>query len=144
MIEFYQFYFEFFYQFYFNIYINHKFAYAPKETETAFVQLDKKFDWKNILCIKEERKILDGCVFSYANNYYQLIDDNNVIVKIFKGSAITVMEDIFNHTVRAEYRKRVYSTRQIAGHKQNPLKRQQKIQNQKELDEYLRLQNSKQ
>lgn len=45
---------------------------------------------------------------------------------------------------RAEYRKRVYSTRQIAGHKQNPLKRQQKIQNQKELDEYLRLQNSKQ
>ena len=125
-------------------YLNHKFAYAPKETETAFVPLDKKFNWTNILCTKEERKILDGCVFSYANNYFQLIDNNNVIVKIFKGTAITVMEDIFDHTVRAEYRKKVYSTRQIAGHRQDTAKRQQKIQNQKELDEYLRLQNSKQ
>ena len=125
-------------------YLNRKFAYAPKERETAFVPLGKKFDWTNILCTKQERKILDGCVFSYANNYYQLIDDNNVIVKIFKGTTITVMEDIFDHTIRAEYRKKVYSTRQIAGHKQDPVKRQQKIQNQKELDEYLRLQNSKQ
>ena len=125
-------------------YLNHKFAYPPKEKETAFVPLDKDFEWTNILCTKEERKILDGCVFSYANNYYQLIDDNNVIVKIFKGTTITVMEDIFDHTVRAEYRKKVYSTRQIAGHKQDPVKRQQKIQNQKELDEYLRLQNLKQ
>lgn len=51
------------------------------------------------------------------------------------------MEDIFDHTIRAEYRKKVYSTRQIAGHRQDPIKRQQKIQNQKELDEYLRSQN---
>ena len=51
------------------------------------------------------------------------------------------MEDIFNLTIRAEYRKKVYSTRQISGHRQDPVKRQQKIQNQKELDEYLRSQN---
>lgn len=70
-----------------------------------------------------------------------MLDENDVIVKIFKGSDITVMEDIFDHTIRAEYRKKVYSTRQIAGHKQDPMKRQQKIQNQKELDEYLRSQN---
>lgn len=49
--------------------------------------------------------------------------------------------EAFAHTIRAEYRKKVYSTRQIAGHRQDPVKRQQKIQNQKELDEYLRLQN---
>ena len=125
-------------------YLNHKFAYAAKETETAFVPLDKDFQWTNILCTKEERKILDGCAFSYANNYYQLIDDNDVIIKIFKGTTITIMEDIFDHTIRAEYRKKIYSTRQIAGHKQNLVKRQQKIQNQKELDEYLKLQNLKQ
>lgn len=122
-------------------YLNHKFAYPPKETETSFVPLEKNFNWINILCIKENRKILDGCVFSYYNNYYQLLDENGVIVKIFKGSDVTVMEDIFDHTIRAEYRKKVYSTRQIAGHRQDPVKRQQKIQNQKELDEYLRLQN---
>ena len=125
-------------------YLNRKFSYAPKETENAFVPLDKNFEWTNILCIKEERKILDGCVFSYANNYYQLIDDKGVIVKIFKGTAITVMEDIFDHIIRVEYRKKVYSTRQIEGHRKDTAKRQQKIQNQKELDEYLRLQNLKQ
>ena len=122
-------------------YLNHKFAYEPKENESAFESIDNDFDLSHIFCIKEKRKILDGCVFSYSNYYYQLLDENGVIVKIFKGTDITVMEDIFDHTIRAEYRKKVYSTRQIAGHRQDPLKRQQKIQNQKELDEYLRLQN---
>ena len=51
------------------------------------------------------------------------------------------MADIFDHTIKVEYRKVIYNTRQIAGHRQDPIKRQQKIQNQKELDEYLRLQN---
>ena len=122
-------------------YLNHKFSYPPKEDESAFESIDSNFDFSNILCIKEKRKILAGCVFSYSNNYYQLLDENGVIVKIFKGTDITVMEDIFDHTIRAEYRKKVYSTRQIAGHRQDPVKRQQKIQNQKELDEYLRSQN---
>ena len=123
-------------------YLNHKFAYAPKENESAFEPIDNDFDLSHIFCIKEKRKILDGCVFSYSNNYYQLLDEKGVIVKIFKGTDITVMEDIFDHTIRAEYRKKVYSTRQIAGHRQDSVKRQQKIQNQKELDEYLRLQNT--
>ena len=122
-------------------YLNHKFSYQPKEDESAFEPIDSNFDFSNILCIKEKRKILDGCVFSYSNNYYQLLDESGIIVKIFKGTDITVMEDIFDHTIRAEYRKKVYSTRQIAGHKQDPMKRQQKIQNQKELDEYLQSQN---
>lgn len=43
------------------------------------------------------------------------------------------MEDIFNHTIRAEYRKKVYNTKQIAGHIHDPIKKQQKIQNQKNL-----------
>lgn len=125
-------------------YLNHKFAYPPKEDESCFELVDKGFDWTNILCHKEIRKILDGCVFSYSNNYYQILDDTGVIVKTYKGTEITVMEDIFDHTIRVEYRKQIYSTRQIARHRQDPVKRQEKIQNQKELDEYLRLQNSKQ
>lgn len=119
-------------------YLNHKFAYPPAETEVAFVLVEKNFVWTNILCIKETRKILDGCVFSYSNNYYQLIDENETVIKIFKGTEITVMDDVFDHTIRAKYRNRIYSTKQVAGHKKDITKRQQKIQNQKELDEYLR------
>ena len=51
-------------------YLNHKFSYPPKEDESAFEPIDSDFDFSNILCIKEKRKILDGCVFSYSNNYY--------------------------------------------------------------------------
>ena len=123
-------------------YLNNKFSYSPKEDETCFEPVDKVFDWTNILCRKEQRKILDGCVLSYANNYYQLLDEKGSIVKTYKGTEITVMEDVFDHTIRVEYRKKVYKTRQLDGHRQNPIKRQQKIQNQKELDEYLRLQNT--
>lgn len=123
-------------------YLNHKFAYEPKEKELEFVPISKKMDFSKIFCIKEKRKILNGCVFSYSNNYYQLIDTSNVIVKIFKGTEIMVLENIFDHTIKAEYRKKIYSTRQIDGHRKDPIKRQQKIQNQKELDEYLRLQNT--
>lgn len=134
---------KFFNQTYAN-YLNHKFSYPPKEDEICFEPVDKDFNWTNILCRKEQRKILDGCVFSYANNYYQLLDEKGITVKTYKGTEITVMEDIFDHTIRVEYRKNVYKTRQIDGHRQDPIKRQQKIQNQKELDEYLRSQNSMQ
>ena len=71
-----------------------------------------------------------------------MLDEKGSIVKTYKGTEITVMEDVFDHTIRVEYRKKVYKTRQLDGHRQNPIKRQQKIQNQKELDEYLRLQNT--
>ena len=124
-------------------YLNHKFAYPPKEKESSFVPLDKNFNWINILCIKQQRKILDGCVFSYNNDYYQMLDKDNAIVKTYKGTEITVMEDVFDHTIRTEYHKKIYITRQLPGHRQDLVKRQQKIQNQKELDEYLRLQNLK-
>jgi len=125
-------------------YLNHKFSYPPKEPETEFVHINKNYDFSKILCIKEERKILDGCVFSTNNNYYQLLDSKGEIVKPFKGTKIKVMKDVFNGTIRAIFREKIYTTRQVHGHMQDPLKRQQKINNQKELNEYLeqqRLQN---
>jgi len=118
-------------------YLNHKFAYLPKEKDTGFVHLPKKTNLTNIFCVKEKRKVLDGCVFSLNNNYYQLIDVKEEIVKPFKGTEITTMEDIFDCTIRAIFKEKVYATRQVHGHKQDPIKRQQKINNQKELEEYL-------
>ena len=118
-------------------YLNHKFSYLPKESETEFVFVRKDYDFSKILCIKEKRKILDGCVFSIDNNYYQLMGSNNEIVKPFKGTEITVMRDVFDGTIRVELGGRIYAVRQVHGHKQDTIKRQQRIQNQKELEEYL-------
>jgi len=118
-------------------YLNHKFSYAPKEQETEFVPVSKDYDFSKILCVKEKRKILDGCVFSIDNHYYQLITADGEIVKPFKGAEITVMKDVFNGTIRAIYREKIFATRQIHGHRKDPIKHQQKINNQKELEEYL-------
>ena len=118
-------------------YLNHKFSYPPKEEEKEFSTVDKDFNFSDILCIKVDRKILSGCVFSIDNSYYQLIDSNGSIVKPFQGTDIEVMKDIFNGTIRAIYKKQIYTTIQVHGHKKDPIKRQQRINNQKELDEYL-------
>jgi len=118
-------------------YLNNKFSYPPKEEESEFVTVDKNYDFSKILCIKEDRKILNGCVFSIDNNYYQLIDTKGEIVKPFKGTGITAMKDIFNGTIRAIYKEKIYTTKQVHGHNKDPVKRQQKINNQKELEEYL-------
>jgi predicted SAM-dependent methyltransferase len=75
------------------------------------------------------------------NHYYQLIDNNGEIIRPFKGTEITVMKDIFDITIRAIFREKVYITKQIEGHYQDPIKKQQRVNNQKELEEYLDKQN---
>ena len=47
------------------------------------------------------------------------------------------MEDIFDHSIRIKYLGKIYNTKQLEGHFMSPEKRAIKIQNQKELDEYL-------
>jgi len=122
---------------YYAKYLNHKFAYSPKEVESEFVPVSRYYDFSKILCIKEERKILSGCAFSFDNNYYQIIDSKGEIIKPFRGTIITVMKDIFDNTIRAILREKIYATKQIPGHLQDPIKKQQTISNQKELEEYL-------
>jgi hypothetical protein len=119
-------------------YMNHKFAYLPTEIDSNFEPLEPDFDFSKYFCIKENRKILDGCVFSVDNNYYQLIGSKSEIIKPFKGHNITVMKDIFDGTIRAIYNDKIYSTRQIEGHRQ--VNEQQRIKTRKELDEFLRQQ----
>ena len=131
----------FFNRYYAN-YLNRKFSYAPTENESVFVTVSKYYDFSKILCIKEERKILDGSCFAYCNTYYQLLDSKQNIIKPFKGTSIEVMKDIFDGTVRAKYRKKIYATKQIHLHMQRPSRRRQAISNQKELDEYLHVNSS--
>ena len=50
-------------------YINKKFAYEPTEEETEFVPLDNT-DLTTIMCLKEERTILNGNMISYNSVLY--------------------------------------------------------------------------
>lgn len=82
---------------------NKEYAYDPKE-ETAFVPL-YSIDLSNILCIRDTRKILNGNMISWNNNYYQILDKDNSIKQIYKGTEIQVFENVLTKVVRIKYYK---------------------------------------
>lgn len=127
----------FFNDYYCN-YLNQKYAYEPKEEDTAFVPLDGK-DLSNILCIRNTRTILNGNMISWNNNYYQVLDKDNSVKQIYKGTEIQVFENVLTKVVKVKYYNIFYNTKQIEGHRQDPVKREQiRIDNQKQLEQVLR------
>lgn len=119
-------------------YINKKFAYKPLYDEALFVKPDfRKTDLSLILCRKEQRIILNGNVVSYKNNYYQILDIDYQNYPMFKGTKVTVLEDIFYHLIRVEYKKKIHNTKLVHGHRHDPVKRQTKINNHKDLEAWI-------
>ena len=128
---------KFFNDYYCN-YLNHKYAYEPKEKLTAFVSLENT-DLSNILCIRDDRIILNGNMISWKNNYYQILDKDNSIKQIYKGTKVKVYENVLNKVIRVKYYNTFYDTKQIEGHRQDPIKKEQlRIDNQKQLEQVLR------
>ena len=123
---------------YYVEYINHKFAYKPKEEESEFVPLNNT-DLSKIMCLKVERTILNGNMISYGNNYYipVNVDDSDFI--FYKGTKVEVWCDIFSNEIKIFKNGKLYNTRKVDGHLQDPIKREQKkIQDQKELERVLK------
>ena len=120
-------------------YINRKFAYKPKEEETEFVPLDGK-DLSTIFCIKDTRTILNGNMISVNNEYYIPIDENGNDYVFYKGTKVEVWQDVFDpKLVRIFKNNKIYGTRHIEGHRQDPVKREQKrIDDQKMLEQVLK------
>ena len=127
----------FFNDYYCN-YLNHKYAYEPKEEDTAFVPLDN-IDLSNILCIRDKRTILNGNMISWNNNYYQILDKDNSIKQIYKGTEISVYQNVLTKVIKVKYYNIFYETKQVEGHRQDPVKKEQlRIDNQKQLEQVLR------
>lgn len=123
---------------YYCDYLNQKYAYEPKEEDSAFVPLDNT-DLSNILCIRDKRTILNGNMISWNNNYYQVLDRDNSVKQIYKGTEVKVFENVLTKVVRVKYYNVFYETKQIEGHRQDPIKRKQmRIDNQKQLEQVLK------
>ena len=119
-------------------YLNKKYAYEPKEKESSFVPVNN-IDLSNILCIREERKMLDGNVISWKSNYYQVINEDNSIKQIFKGTSLMIYQNVLTKIVKVKYYNHFYNTVQIEGHRQDPIKREKlRIDNQKQLEQVLK------
>ena len=123
---------------YYSNYLNQKYAYEPKEEDSAFVPLDN-IDLSNILCIRDKRTMLSGNVISWKNNYYQILDKDDSVKHIFKGTEVEVYQNVLTKIVKVKYYNNFYETKQIEGHKQDPIKREQlRIDNQKQLEQVLK------
>ena len=71
-------------------------------------------------------------MISWNNNYYQILDKDNSIKQIYKGTEIQVFENVLTKVVRVKYYNFFYETKQIEGHFQDPVKKEQmRIDNQK-------------
>ena len=70
---------------------------------------------------------------------YQVLDKDNSIKQIYKGTEIKVFENVLTKVVRIKYYNNFYETKQIEGHRQDQIKREQmRIDNQKQLEQVLR------
>ena len=127
----------FFNDYYCN-YLNHKYAYEPKENDSAFVPLDN-IDLSNILCIRSTRTILNGNMVSINNEYYIPIDNDGNDFIFYKGTIVEVWKDVFNGNVRIFKNDKIYNTRKINGHRIDMEKKKQKrIDDQKQLEILIR------
>ncbi len=116
-------------------YLNHKFSYPPKEEESHFVPLDN-VDLSNILCIRVERKMLNGNVVSYKNNYYAVLNGDK---PIYKGTTLMVYQNVLTKVIKVKYKNKFYDTKQVPGHRIDPEeKEQRKVYNQKILEQVLK------
>ncbi len=123
---------------YYKSYINKKFAYKPKEKQKSFVKLDK-INLEYILCTRTERIMLDGCVISYNGHYYKIINKDNELKPIFKGTKVLVYENILSHNIYVKYYDKFYNTQVLQDRISRSEKiRITKIENQKTLEQVLK------
>lgn len=99
-------------------YLNSKFGFNPKEKESEFISLDNT-DLTTILCIKEERTILNGNMFSYNNHYYIPINDDGTDYVFYKGTRVMIYDDPLNNTIKVFKNNKIYNTRLIEGQRIN-------------------------
>ena len=83
--------------------------------------------------------MLSGNVISWKNNYYQILDKDDSVKHIFKGTEVEVYQNVLTKIVKVKYYNNFNETKQIEGHKQDPIKREQlRIDNQKQLEQVLK------
>lgn len=88
---------------------NEKFGVKPEDPKSIFRDLDSNINLDHILCVKEERTIINESGFSYGGQYYQLTKNGQKASSIPKAK-ITVLTSS-KIGVKASYAGVVYDTK---------------------------------
>lgn len=95
----------------FIIEYNSIFGVEPKDSKTAFRCLDPHINIDHILCIKEERTIIEGSAFSYGGQYYQLIKNGKKAGALPRAKIQVLTSNKIG--VKAMYSGVVYDTKKL-------------------------------
>lgn len=88
---------------------NEKFGVEPENSKSAFRDLDPNINLDYILCIKEERMIINDSGFSYGGQYYQLTKNGKKASSIPKAKLTVLTSSKIG--VKANYANVVYDTK---------------------------------
>ena len=87
---------------------NEKFGVEPENPEPAFRPLEPGIEFDHILCIKEERTIIEDSAFSYKGKYYQLVRNGRKAAAMPKAKLTVLSSSKIG--VKALYAGVVYDT----------------------------------
>lgn len=90
---------------------NKKFAREPEDSKSAFRDLDENINLNHILCVKEERTIIEGSAFSYKGQYFQLTH-NDKKASVMPKARLTVLSSS-KIGIKAMYSDIVYDTKTL-------------------------------
>lgn len=90
---------------------NAKFGVIPENPKSAFRALQQNLNLDYILCIKEERTIIERTAFSYHSKYYQLIKNDGRVITLPKAKITVITSPQIG--VKAIYAGEVYDTKII-------------------------------
>lgn len=85
---------------------NRKFAVAPVEPESMFRAIPDTDFVDHILCVKQERSLDNGYVFSFYNRHFQVIDDRSAPIPPRSRVKVLVSPEF---GVKAQYKNLTYN-----------------------------------
>lgn len=62
-------------------------------------------------------------MISWYNHYYQILDKENSIKQIYKGTEIQMFDNVLTKIVKIKYCNIFYETKQIEGYRQDLVKK---------------------
>jgi len=89
---------------------NSEFAVEPSDTDNAFLPLEEGLILDHILCIKEERQLDNGQVFSYKGKKFQIDSSSPYANWLPPKAKITVMASPYIG-IKAAYKNYVFETK---------------------------------
>ena len=90
---------------------NNKFGVEPLDEKPAFRPLDPNLNIDHILCVKEERIVIEGSAFSYGGQYYQLIKNGKKANALPKAKLTVLTSSMIG--MKAMYSDIVYDTKML-------------------------------